>query len=177
MGSLKNRPRTEIFAPPASLPILIVDDEVICRDILRLRLEDWGYDCLEANNGKTALEIIRTSSIGFIITDFHMPYLNGCELLEQLSVNDGTSPPAVLMTGNLSDQIQQWALQAGALTVLEKPFDENTLHGVLHRWAPIPQPCQGTQPLSSVFHAPGPQGPSRQHALNPKDLNTKQAFS
>jgi len=70
--------------PPPS-PILIADDDFRCRKILRLFLEGYGYCCLEAKNGKTALEMIRTSSIGVLITDFHMPYMNGCELLEQLS--------------------------------------------------------------------------------------------
>lgn len=154
--SLMKHHLAENSAVPRSSSILIADDNRICREILRMLLSAYGYRCLEANDGRTALGIVRTSSIGFIITDFHMPYVNGCELLEQLSRAGGTPPPAVLVTGNLTDQIRQRALQAGAITVLEKPFDQKVLLGIIHRWLSSPKSSPGGQisslpPLSETF--------------------------
>lgn len=125
-------------ARPSPSSILIADDDVGCREVLRLFLEGYGFCCLEAKNGKTALEMIRTSSIGFLITDFHMPDMNGCELLEQVSNHNLARPPAMLITGDLTQQIKRRALEAGAITVLEKPFDQKSLLGMIHRHFHIP---------------------------------------
>ena len=148
---LMNHHLAEHSAITRSSPILIADDNLLCREILRMLLNAYGYRCLEATDGKSALGLIRTSSIGFIITDFHMPYLNGCELLEQLIRDGGAPPPAVLVTGELNDQIQQRALQAGAITVLEKPFDHKILLGIIQLSYQQATGCQEVKASSSVL--------------------------
>ena len=147
---LMNRHSTENSAFPRATPILIADDNSMYREILRLILDAYGYCCLEANDGKAALGIVRTTSVGFIVTDFHMPHVNGCELLEQLSREGVTRPPAVLVTGDLTDQIQHRALQAGAITVLEKPFDQKTLLGIIHLYYQQSPSYKGVMASSSV---------------------------
>jgi len=122
--------KPETSGPPS---ILITDDDSFCREILRVFLESYGFHCLEAQDGGEALAIVRTSAICFMVTDFHMPYMNGCELLEQLCREDCSRPPTVLVTGDLTDQIQQRALQTGAITVLEKPFDQKNLLNIICR--------------------------------------------
>ncbi|MGD9850745.1 MAG: response regulator [Nitrospirales bacterium] len=146
-----NHHLAENAALTRSSPILIADDNSMWRNILRMILDAYGYRCLEAPNGKTALGIIRTSSIGFIITDFHMPDVNGCELLEQLPRDGSACPPAVLVTGDLTDRIQQRALQAGAITVLEKPFDQKILIEIIHLSYQQTAHCQGVRALSSTL--------------------------
>ncbi|WP_447968910.1 response regulator [Nitrospira sp. M1] len=112
--------------------VLIVDDDPDCREVLRLPLEHQGLRCLEAENGKSALEIIRKNSIGFIITDCHMPIMNGCDFLEQLALENPHPPPAILISGNLTGIIQEKAFKAGALYIFSKPYDpQNILFLVL----------------------------------------------
>ena len=177
MLSLMNHLLTETPPLPASQPILIVDDDSMYRDFLRLLLEGYGYRCLEANNGKTALAKIRGSFIGFIITDFHMPYMNGCELLEQLSREDCTSPPAILISGTLTKQIRNRASRAGAITVLEKPFDHKILLGVIHRYIHNPECTQGEKTSSSASLANASQNESSiDLSHKKKDLYQKPRF-
>lgn len=127
MGNLMNR--GENGHSPA---VLIVDDDPDCCEVLRLRLEHEGLRCLEAENGKSALEIIRKNTISFIITDFQMPVMNGCEFLEQLALETPHPPPAILVSANLTGIIEEKAFKAGALYVFSKPYDpQNILFLVL----------------------------------------------
>lgn len=111
--------------------ILIVDDSVDCRLILRTVIEREGFFCLEAADGMTALKLFQETSIDFIITDFQMPHMNGCEFLEVLSREAISCPPAVMITGNLSDSVRMRAMHAGALAVLAKPFEQKKILAIV----------------------------------------------
>ncbi|WP_447963295.1 response regulator [Nitrospira sp. Ecomares 2.1] len=108
---------------PNAVSILVVDDSVECRMILRIAIEREGYHCVEAADGVAALKVFQEKTIDFIITDFEMPHMNGCEFLEVLSSSAISCPPAVMITGNLEDSVRIRATHAGALAVLLKPFD------------------------------------------------------
>ncbi|MGP0591565.1 response regulator [Nitrospira sp. T9] len=121
--------------PPVS--ILVVDDSVDCRMILHMALEREGYRCIEAEDGIAALKLIQEKTINFIITDFQMPHMDGCEFLEGISSAAISCPPAVMVTGNLTDSVRMRATHAGALAVLSKPFDQRKIlkmvREVVHR--------------------------------------------
>jgi len=125
--------------PPSSSPIfiLIVDDSIDCRMILRTAIEREGFCCIEAADGMAALKVFHEIMIDFIITDFQMPHMNGCEFLEVLSREAVSCPPAVMITGNLADSVRMRAMHAGALAVLSKPFDQKKIlkivREVVHR--------------------------------------------
>ncbi|MDT3777366.1 response regulator [Nitrospira sp. MA-1] len=123
------------FLSPVS--ILVVDDSVECRMILRIAIEREGYRCVEAADGVAALRVFQERTIDFIITDFEMPHMNGCEFLEVLSRAAISRPPAVMITGNLEDSVRIRAMQAGALAVLSKPFEQKRIlemvRDVVHR--------------------------------------------
>jgi len=110
---------------PAS--ILIVDDSIDCRMILRTAIEREGFCCVEAADGMDALKVFHEITVDFIITDFQMPKMNGCEFLEELSREASSCPPAVMITGNLADSVRMRAMHAGALAVLSKPFDQKEI--------------------------------------------------
>lgn len=112
------------FKSLAPVSILVVDDSVDCRMILRMVLEREGYRCIEAEDGMAALKLIQEKTIDFIITDFQMPHMDGCEFLEVISSVAVSCPPAVMVTGNLTDSVRMRAIHAGALAVLSKPYDQ-----------------------------------------------------
>ncbi|GJL67900.1 MAG: hypothetical protein NPIRA06_05350 [Nitrospirales bacterium] len=123
------------FLNPVS--ILVVDDSVECRMILRIAIEREGFRCVEAADGVAALKLFQEKTVDFIITDFEMPYMNGCEFLEILSSVAISCPPAVMITGNLADSVRIRATHAGALAVLSKPFEQKRIlkmvREVVHR--------------------------------------------
>ena len=126
---VKCREKLDGKIPESSNPasILIVDDNVDCRTILRLAIEQEGFSCVEAADGMAALKLFHENSINFILTDFQMPNMNGCEFLEILSKEAISFPPAVMITGNLTESVRIRAMHAGALAVLSKPFDRKKI--------------------------------------------------
>lgn len=101
--------------------ILICDDE---RDIvaaLRLYLEPEGYGIYEANNGREALELIRTREIHLLLLDVMMPELDGIETLAALRRE--YTMPVILLTAKSESSDKVLGLNVGADDYVTKPFD------------------------------------------------------
>jgi DNA-binding response OmpR family regulator len=109
--------------------ILIVDDEVDIRDILRIRLANQpGFRILEAANGTDALQLTRQQRPDLIILDWLMPGFSGMEVLKALRESpELTTIPVIMMTvkSELSAQAQGQAM--GVVAYLIKPFDATRL--------------------------------------------------
>jgi two-component system alkaline phosphatase synthesis response regulator PhoP len=101
--------------------VLVVDDEPDMRYLLAVVLERAGYVVIEAAHGNAALEQVRSSQPGLVITDRMMPVMDGAELIERLRADEGTAGiPIVLLTATPGGE-------PGANAVLMKPFDHDEL--------------------------------------------------
>ena len=105
--------------------ILLVDDHEMARQALKLFLEHHGYACEEAENGAAALAWLEQGKhVDLIVSDNQMPVMTGLEFLVQVKATPhfGTTP-FILYSGNVTDEIQRQAYQAGAIAVLKKPYN------------------------------------------------------
>ncbi|MBJ6726192.1 response regulator [Geomesophilobacter sediminis] len=110
--------------------ILIVDDEADIALILKLQLEDAGYETVTARDGVEALEEIARRNFSLILLDIKMPRLDGLQVLERLSEQDrarGEETPVVMMTAHGSEDIAVDAMKKGALDYISKPFSTDDL--------------------------------------------------
>ncbi|MGH7318414.1 MAG: response regulator, partial [Candidatus Rokuibacteriota bacterium] len=81
------------------LPVLVVDDDVALRELLRRILEREGYRVLEAENGRAALQRIREEPPGVILLDLMMPEMDGFEFVTELRKQDaGRAIPIIVIT-------------------------------------------------------------------------------
>jgi CheY-like chemotaxis protein len=64
--------------------ILLVDDERLVRETVRLMLAHFGYTVVEANNGAEALGLFRQSRFDLVMTDYEMPFVKGNELASRI---------------------------------------------------------------------------------------------
>jgi len=105
-------------APPAD--ILVIDDEVQIRRLLRLTLESTGYSVREAENGSLGLNEAAVRRPDVVILDLSLPDLPGLEVLRRL--REWSHLPVLILSvrGQESDKIA--ALDAGADDYLTKPF-------------------------------------------------------
>jgi CheY-like chemotaxis protein len=103
--------------------VLLVEDDIMCREDIAETLVEEGYAVDEAGNGRDALAKLDTSQEPpcVILLDLSTPVMNGWEFREaQLAHPSHRSIPVVLMSGNTDIRI--FAKQLGAAGVLKKPF-------------------------------------------------------
>ena len=111
---------------------LIVDDQAGLRTVLRRILEADGFVCTEAESGIEALSILEAESIPLVLTDYHMPRMNGSALLHE--VHRRWPDVAVIMVTALTDvDVAMRCIDAGALDYLTKPFSVEQVKTRVHQ--------------------------------------------
>jgi len=108
--------------------VLVVDDNETNRDLLTRRLKRQGYLSVEAEDGKTALAILRSQPVDFMLLDIMMPEVNGYEVLEQVKTDPALRHIPVVMISAI-DEIESIVrcIELGAEDYLFKPFNPTLL--------------------------------------------------
>ena len=107
-----------------NMKILIVDDFSTMRRIIKNLLRDLGFtNTQEADDGSTALPMLRAGDFDFLVTDWNMPGMTGIDLLKNVRADAKLSTlPVLLVTAEAKrDQIVE-AAQAGVNGYVVKPF-------------------------------------------------------
>ena len=111
--------------------VLVVDDELGPRESLRMLLKP-AYQIQTAENGRTALDLLRRFQPDIVIMDIKMPEMDGLELLRHVKRVD-PSIEVVMITAYASLETVRQALTHGAFEYLIKPFSRQDLEDVVHR--------------------------------------------
>jgi len=114
--------------------ILIVDDSESIREVLVFSLENEGYQVISANDGLDALKYFDGRPIDLLLTDYHMPNMNGLELIGKVRQTEQYKfiPILVLTTENQVD-LMKAAKNSGATGWLMKPFNTEKLIQTLRK--------------------------------------------
>lgn len=103
--------------------ILIVDDSESIRDVVSFTLENEGFDVLIANDGTDALKFLDGREIDMIITDLHMPEMDGITLIKHVRAMDAYQRiPILFLTTESQTAKKMEAKEAGATGWIIKPF-------------------------------------------------------
>ena len=102
--------------------ILAVDDEPSMLRLLEISLRQAGYQPLTARDGREALEVINAQQVDCVVTDLHMPRMDGLQLLKEIRKTD-TELPVIIVTaqGEINSAIE--AMKNGASDYILRPFD------------------------------------------------------
>jgi CheY-like chemotaxis protein len=111
---------------PKPYSILITDDDVGCREVLRDIVEPEGFRALLASSGEEALEIISVERVHLALLDMHMPRLTGLETLELLRQINAVLP-CILVTADANEVVIRQAFRARAYSVIPKPVSKNVV--------------------------------------------------
>lgn len=106
--------------------ILAVDDEPSMRRLLEISLRQAGYKPVLAADGKEALAIIKNQTIDLVVSDLHMPSMNGLALLEHIR-QDNETLPFIMVTAQGEIKTAVEAMKLGASDYILRPFDLETL--------------------------------------------------
>lgn len=112
--------------------ILVIDDDVVVRDVLNTYLTNGGHEVVLASNGREGLDIAKEENLDLIITDLIMPQINGIEVLKELSLMNNTVPVIVITAyGTVQNAVE--AMKLGAIDYITKPFNLEEFGIVINR--------------------------------------------
>lgn len=108
------------------MKILIVDDEIEIRKVLRLLLENSGYEIVEASDGAKAVEAVKADPyIDLCIMDIMMPLMNGIEATQK--IREFSTVPVLFLTARSLESDKEEAYSGGGDDYLVKPFSSREL--------------------------------------------------
>ena len=120
-----------------SFNVLIVDDSNAMRAVIKKIVNISGFqmdECLEAGNGKEAIEVLSHNWVDVIISDINMPEVNGLEMLDRLQHNDTLKEiPVIMITTEGSSERMQEAFKRGAKGFIKKPFLPEEIKKILYK--------------------------------------------
>jgi two-component system, OmpR family, alkaline phosphatase synthesis response regulator PhoP len=114
--------------------ILIAEDEAPIAKLVQFKLEKKGYKIIHKNNGKDALEAIKSEKPDLILLDVMMPYLTGFEVLKEIKSNLETKDiPVIMLTamGKEADAVK--GFDFGVIDYIRKPFNYAELVSRINR--------------------------------------------
>jgi two-component system chemotaxis response regulator CheY len=111
------------------MKFLVVDDYSTMRRIIKNLLHDLGYaNVTEADDGNTALPLLKNGSFDFLITDWNMPGMPGLDLLKAVRADEKLKKlPVLMLTAEAKREQIVEAAQAGVSGYVIKPFTAVTL--------------------------------------------------
>jgi DNA-binding NtrC family response regulator len=139
------------------LDVLVVDDEPALREVLSLRIEDWGHEVRAVGDAVECERELDRRRPDIVLCDVVLPGASGLELLKRVKRQDERLP-MVMMTahGNIDAAVE--AMKAGATDFLTKPLDYAMLYALLEATASDVRQRRGSQSLSDRLERQTPAG-------------------
>lgn len=143
--------------PRHSMRILLVEDNVVNRNLMTKLLAQQGYDVAVAESGASALELFRGGGFGIVLMDVQMPDLDGLmatAAIRQMESASGRHTPVIAITANSSDADRQRCLEADMDAFVLKPIQISELVKVIEEFRvekkPTERPASPCQSESSA---------------------------
>jgi DNA-binding response OmpR family regulator len=123
------------------LTVLVIDDDPVILELLRVNFEIEGFDVLTAHDGDEGLELAQSSHPDVVISDIMMPRRDGLQLLSDLKGDPRTEGlPVILLSAKAQKSEVQHGLDLGADDYITKPFDPIKLIERLNAVVDKPRP-------------------------------------
>ncbi len=106
--------------------ILVVEDNVLSRELMNAVLKSAGYSVVLAKDGAEALMVVGREKIDLLVIDVDLPYIDGHSLLQAMHEN-GVAVPAIFISGLPGDDVEVRAFEVGAADFIRKPVKNSVL--------------------------------------------------
>lgn len=128
----KEAEEEEVFIEPdaevKSLSVLVVEDIALNQLLMRTLLDDFGFGCDIAANGKKAIEKMQLHTYDIILMDLQMPEMNGFETTEYIRKNIKSKVPIIALTADVTTADLAKCKTVGMNDYIAKPVDERLLY-------------------------------------------------
>ncbi len=106
--------------------VLVVEDNVLSRELMNAVLKSAGYSVVLAKDGAEALMSVGREKVDLLVIDVDLPYIDGHSLLQAMHEN-GVSVPAIFISGLPGDDVEVRAFEVGAADFIRKPVKNSVL--------------------------------------------------
>ena len=113
--------------------ILVVDDQLVNRQLFSIFLNKLGYPMLSAGDGQDALDKAKANNVDFVFMDLQMPRMNGYEAARNLR-EGGFKKPIIAVTASEQSDERDQCVKAGINDILIKPFKQIDVEKMLQKW-------------------------------------------
>lgn len=105
------------------MKILICDDDVVLLRMMELNIKEQNLgEVAIAKNGREALQLLRSDTFDLVLTDIHMPYNNGEDILNLLRQEQGKNTRIIMMSSDADEDVIAMARKKGANDFVKKPI-------------------------------------------------------
>lgn len=141
-GDLKfpiNSPQADInsFEKIGNIKVLVVEDNPVNIQVIKLFLKKWGIDPVIALNGNYAVEYVKEEDFDIILMDLHMPIMDGykaTEIIRELEKNSVKKTPIIALTASNIFEEHTHAYESGVNEIVPKPFEPYQLHQTILKY-------------------------------------------
>ena len=154
-------PLSALGATAAGRLILVAEDNETNQDVIRQQLALMGFTADVAANGRLALDLWRNGTHALLLTDLHMPVLDGYGLAATIRRSEahGSRMPIIALTANASKAEIERCKEIGFDGHMTKPLRLGDLHAMLAKWMPagaLPVPLRRLKATRASAQAPPP---------------------
>ena len=131
MNETEELPLENYKMPLDKKQIYILDDDESVLRSLKILMVSYGFAVDTFSFAEEFFKAVPNSAIGCLILDIHMPGINGWDTQQRLT-KTGYKLPVIIITAGKEEGLQERALKAGALGLLQKPFDDLQLVSMIN---------------------------------------------
>ncbi|NOU93659.1 response regulator [Paenibacillus sp. LMG 31456] len=157
---------------PLAGHVLLIEDQAINQTVATAMLEALGVSVTVASHGLEALELLPVHHFDLILTDIHMPELDGLATTERIRLNSRYAhTPIIAITADVTKALHDQCLRVGMNGILTKPLEPDLLAATLSKWLPLqPYPAMTTETGTVNYeHLPELKGIDIQDAVQRLD--------
>jgi PAS domain S-box-containing protein len=118
----------ELYTEIKNIKVLVVEDIALNQLLMKTLLDDFGFECEIAENGKIAIEKLQTKSYDIILMDLQMPEMNGFEATEYIRSKMKSKTPIIALTADVTTVDLAKCKSVGMNDYIAKPVDERLLY-------------------------------------------------
>lgn len=114
-----------------NMKALVCEDDKVVLKVIEVAMTEEGIDATLVNNGQKALDLLAQNDYDLIVTDIHMPYVNGDAVLDFVHKEQGKKTPVIMISSDNQEEVVTMAMKAGVHAFVSKPVSVERLRKVI----------------------------------------------